>query len=183
MKEQPWTIILGGLFLSLALVLPLLFHALGLGSAFLPMFYPLVLGGFLLPWSVAGGIGVLAPFLSGVLTGMPPFYPPIAPLMMVEGLILGSGPWLFYQRWHWPRWFSLLVTLLVDRLLLLGLVWVIAEWLSLPRLFISVSSVVRGLPGIVIMMIIIPPLVKEMEKQISLRFATHSGRPRKDEAL
>jgi len=173
MKEPAWTIVLGGLFLSLALVLPLLFHALGLGSAFLPMFYPLVLGGFLLPWSVAVSLGIAAPLLSALLTGMPPFYPPIAPVMMVEGVVLALGPFIFYQKWRWNRWLALLITLGLDRLLLLGLVWVLAEWLRLPRLFITVSSVLRGLPGIIIMMVVLPPLIKELEKQINWHFATY----------
>jgi len=58
-------------------------------------------------------------------------------------------------------------------LLLLGLVWVLAEWLRLPRLFITVSSVLRGLPGIIIMMVVLPPLIKELEKQINWHFATY----------
>jgi len=39
MKYSGQDLVLGGLFLSLALVVPFLFHAIGLGSAFLPMFF------------------------------------------------------------------------------------------------------------------------------------------------
>jgi len=153
-------IILGSFFLVLALTIPILFHSLGLGSSFLPMFYPLVLSGFLLPLPIAMAVGVLGPLLSSLLTGMPPFYPPVAPVMMVEGLILSSGPFLLYQRWHQKSRLSLVITLVLDRALLLGLAWLLSGWLKLPRAFISISSVVRGLPGILVMVIVIPPLIK-----------------------
>lgn len=174
MNNRPWMIILGSFFLVLALTIPVLFHSLGLGSSFLPMFYPLVLSGFLLPLPIAMAVGVLAPLLSGLLTGMPPFYPPIAPVMMVEGLILGGGPFLFYQYWHLNKWLSLVFTLALDRALLLGLVWLLSGWLKLPQAFLSVTSVVRGLPGILVMLIIIPPLVKQLEHQIKIHLATTS---------
>jgi hypothetical protein len=58
--------------------LPIVFHMVGLGSKFLPMLLPILLDGFLslLPWAVL--TGALVPVAGGLLTGMPPFYPPIA---------------------------------------------------------------------------------------------------------
>ncbi|HDJ24420.1 MAG TPA: hypothetical protein ENF17_11085 [Candidatus Aminicenantes bacterium] len=174
MNNRPWMIILGSFFLVLALTIPILFHSLGLGSSFLPMFYPLVLSGFLLPLPIAMAVGVLGPLLSSLLTGMPPFYPPVAPVMMVEGLILSSGPFLLYQRWHQKSRLSLVITLVLDRALLLGLAWLLSGWLKLPRAFISISSVVRGLPGILVMVIVIPPLIKQLEQQIKMHLSTTS---------
>jgi hypothetical protein len=42
---------------AMALVLPIAFHAVGMGSKFLPMLLPLLLNGFLVPvpWAVATG--------------------------------------------------------------------------------------------------------------------------------
>lgn len=87
MKHPSFDYVLAGLFLAAALVLPVFFHALGLGSAFMPMFYPLALAGFLVAAPLAMITGVSAPLLSALLTGMPPFYPPIAFIMTAEGLL------------------------------------------------------------------------------------------------
>jgi len=57
---------------ALALILPIAFHAVGLGSQFLPMLLPLLLNGFLvpLPWALLTGATV--PIISSFMTGMPP---------------------------------------------------------------------------------------------------------------
>jgi len=83
-ENKSYQLLTGGLFLALALGLPLAFHLVGLGSSFLPMFYPILLAGFLLDFQVAVLVGLLSPLLSAALTGMPPFYPPIAFIMMAE---------------------------------------------------------------------------------------------------
>jgi len=56
MKYSGPNLLLGGLFLSLALVVPILFHAIGLESAFLPMFFPIIIAGFLVAFPVAVGL-------------------------------------------------------------------------------------------------------------------------------
>ncbi len=66
-------LILGAVILVLALVFPIFFHVVHLESAFLPMFFPIALGGMLIKPRVATIVGFLAPFL----TEMPPFYPPV----------------------------------------------------------------------------------------------------------
>ena len=75
---------------AMGLVLPIAFHAVGLGSKFLPMLLPLLLNGFLapLPWAVA--TGALTPLLSAVTTGMPPLFPPVAFSMSLECAVLGG---------------------------------------------------------------------------------------------
>lgn len=75
---------LGGLFGALAIVLPILFHAVGMGKVFLPMYLPILALGLLASWRTAALVGLLAPLISAVLTGMPPMAPPIAFIMMAE---------------------------------------------------------------------------------------------------
>jgi len=84
---------LGGLFGALAIVLPIAFHALGpgVGPVLLPMYLPIAALGLLVSWEVALIVGVAAPLLSAVLTGMPPLAPPIALLMAFELAALGVG--------------------------------------------------------------------------------------------
>lgn len=81
---------LGGLLGALAITLPMLFHAVGLGKVFLPMFLPILALGLLGSWSVALLVGLLAPLISALLTGMPPLAPPIAFIMMGELAALGA---------------------------------------------------------------------------------------------
>ena len=161
-------ILLGGLFLSLALALPVLFHAVGLGSAFLPMFFPILLAGFFTAPAVAATVGFTAPLISALLTGMPPFFPPVAFIMMLEGLVLGGVPAWLHQKFQRGVYPSLILTLIMDRLLLFGLVVLASAWLNLPREVLGIASVARGIPGIVLILVIIPPLVKSLEGRLRL---------------
>jgi len=161
-------LLLSGLFLALALVLPILFHAVGLGSEFLPMFFPILLAGFLLPFPMAVSVGIMAPLLSALLTGMPPFFPPLAFIMMVEGAVLTAVPALLYRKIGIPLYPVLALTIVADRLVLLAVVMFTARWLDLPEGALSLVSVIRGLPGCVLIMILIPPLVKEMRKRVAM---------------
>ena len=73
-----------GVFGAAALLLPVVFHVVQLGRMFLPMYLPLVALAFFVRPMPAATTGIAAPILSGALTGMPPFYPPIAVLMSIE---------------------------------------------------------------------------------------------------
>jgi len=59
MKYSGRDLLLDGLFLSLALVVPVLFHVIGLGSTFLSMFFPIIIIGFLVAFPVA--VGFISP--------------------------------------------------------------------------------------------------------------------------
>jgi hypothetical protein len=159
-------ILLGGLLIALALVLPVLFHALNLGSAFLPMFLPILVGGFLLALPVALSAGILAPLVSALLTGMPPFFPPIAPIMMVEGLVLAGIPALLYRKYHWNLYLTLIITVFVDRAAALGMVVLTSIWLDIPEGAMGVSMILKGIPGVILIVVCIPPMVRLLEDKM-----------------
>ncbi len=161
-------LLVGAMLLALALVIPAIFHAINLGSSFLPMFYPILAAGFLTELPVALAVGFLSPLLSSFLTGMPPLFPPIAFIMMAEGLFLAGLPALLHQKKKLKIWPSLFLTLLVDRAVLLVAVLITAKWLSLPEKVLGLASVVHGLPGIIILLTIFPPLIKELQKRLAL---------------
>jgi len=160
--------LLGGLFLALAIALPLAFHLVGLGSAFLPMFYPVVLAGFLLRLQVSVLVGILAPLLSAALTGMPPLYPPVAFIMVLELLVMTAMSWALFQKLHINIYLSLLLTILADRLALLLATWIVADWLQLPGIVLGPITLIQGLPGIVVMFLVIPPLVLKIKEKMRL---------------
>lgn len=161
-------LLLSGLLLALALVIPVLFHAVGLGSEFLPMFFPILLAGFLLPLRVAVSVGVMTPLLSALLTGMPPFFPPTAFIMMAEGAVLTALPALLNRKAGIPIFPVLALTVLVDRLVLLVSVLLVARWLHLPEGVLGAVSVIKGLPGCLLILILIPPLVTAMRKRVRM---------------
>jgi hypothetical protein len=174
MKHHSFDYVLAGLFLAAALVLPVFFHALGLGSAFMPIFYPLVLAGFLVAPPLAMITGVAAPLVSALLTGMPPFYPPIAFIMMAEGLLFTGLPQGLQKLLRTPVWLTLLIILLLDRLLLYFLMLGMSSLLRLPGWFLGWVSILHGLPGLALMLAILPWLIsklREKKERIKRRYA------------
>ena len=166
MKYSGRDFLLGGLFLALALVIPVIFHALGLGPAFLPMFFPIILAGFMVSLPVALSVGILAPLTSMFLTGMPPVYPPVVFIMMVEGIVLAGLPAVLHQRYKWKVYPVLFVTMISDRFVLFWCILITMKWLKLPGEALGLAFLLRGLPGIVLIFAIIPPLVWSLEKKM-----------------
>ena len=166
MRYSGRDLVLGGMLLALAVVLPIAFHAAGLGSAFLPMFFPMILAGFLLAPPVAMTVGFLSPLTSALLTGMPPFFPPYAFIMMAEGIILAGVPAFLRGKRDLPIFPVLLVTLLGDRLVLLAGVILVSRLLELPEGVLGLASVIHGLPGMILILAVLPPLVKALELRI-----------------
>jgi thiamine transporter ThiT len=70
-------------FGAAAMLLPVIFHLFHLGSLFMPMYLPLVTLSFFVGPLPASFTALLLPLISGAITGMPPFYPPIAFIMSI----------------------------------------------------------------------------------------------------
>jgi len=148
-----------------ALALPMVFHASGLGSAFLPMFLPLSAAGFLVPLGVSLPLAALVPLVSFALTGMPPLIvPPVGPIMMLElgflmtlnrGLAKGLG---------WNVFVAAAVAAVADRTFYLLLLYIASSLLHLPRLTFSLAGVVSSLPGTVLLVTVVPAAVDRIRK-------------------
>jgi hypothetical protein len=150
-----------GLFGAAALLLPLLFHLVHLGRVFMPMYVPLVtLAFFVRPLPVMVTAAVV-PVLSGAVTGMPPFFPPVAVFMAIELAVMGGAIALVARRW--PRineWLLLIPVLLAGRVLYVGLVYGFSRVIALPAGFMAGVSLLAGWPGIVLMMVVVPPIAR-----------------------
>ncbi|MBN1423993.1 ECF transporter S component [Candidatus Fermentibacteria bacterium] len=166
MRHSAREVAIGGLFLALALALPPLFHLMGLGSVFLPMLLPVLSLGFLSAWRIAATVGFLAPLISGLITGMPPFVPPSAFMMMVELSLLGLVPSLLYRRLRWNFWVVLTLTLVLNRGVVFLLRFIVAEFFSIPGIAYSLFIVTAGLPGIVLMLVATPLIVRTIERRM-----------------
>jgi riboflavin transporter FmnP len=148
------------LFLALAVLFPIIFHQFGMaGRIFLPMHIPVLLAGCICGPLSGMIIGLLAPALSFALTAMPPSY--AVPLMTVELSLYGLAAGLFYYRLRLNVYIALIVSLILGRIgFAIGLL-VLGLFIELPygvKTYFSIS-VVTGLPGIIVQLVFIPPIV------------------------
>jgi thiamine transporter ThiT len=145
------------LFGAAALLLPTLFHLVHLGHVFMPMYLPLVALAFFVRPFPACLTGLLVPLLSGAVTGMPPFYPPIAVCMAAE--LASMGALISGVRRVWPRANDVLVlvpVLIFGRILNVGLAYACALLVHLPPAFVAGLSFFSGWPGIALMVVVVP---------------------------
>jgi len=155
---------------AMGLVLPIAFHAVGLGSKFLPMLLPLLLNGFLvpLPWAIA--TGALVPLLSAVTTGMPPLFPPVAFSMSLECAVLGGTAAAIYRGRPSRLWYALITAILLGRATSLGATWLFAQLLHLPATIVTAAALVQGLPGVLLQLAVVPLVVRQTIRRRGLLF-------------
>ena len=150
-----------GLFGAAALLLPTIFHLLHLGHVFMPMYLPLVALAYFVRPLAAAVTALVTPLLSAAVTGMPPFFPPVAVFMAVEiSLMAGLIAWVCSR---WPRvneWLVLVPTLLVGRALYVGLVYLFSLFIDLPARFMAGLSLLSGWPGVVLMVAVVPVIAR-----------------------
>lgn len=162
LREITW----GAVGIALGLVVPVLFHALGLGPVFLPMFLPLLAVGLLMGPLVAGLVGFATPLLSAMLTGMPPLAPPVAIAMAVEGAALGIlASWLYRIR-HWNIYLAAAVAVLAQRTAMVGMAMALAPLFGLPGRLAALGMLLEGLPGVALLILAVPLLVRYLERAI-----------------
>jgi len=157
MHVKPRELAFCGLFGAAGLLLPVLFHLLHLGRIFMPMYLPLVALAFFVRPLPAALTVFLTPLLSGAVTGMPPFYPPVAVFMGVELAVVATL--IALARRRWPRvneWAILVPVLLLGRGLYVALVYACALLIALPAPFMAGLSLVSGWPGVILMIATVP---------------------------
>lgn len=160
------SIILTSMFISIGLLFPYIMgHAAGIpGTVLLPMHIPVLLCGYICGsrWGLAAG--VLTPVLSSLLTGMPPFFP-VLPMMVGELGLYGWFSGFSFRKLKWPVLLSLPVTMILGRIVS----GIIFAAVTLPESPAAVAasvwtSLVTGVPGIIIQLILIPVLVTAVDK-------------------
>jgi len=151
-----------GLLLAVGLLLPLVFHSLfgaAGGKTFLPMHYAVLLGGLLLGPAAGTFLGIATPLLSTLMTGMPAvtILPPMVVELAVYGLVAGVA------RRYWriaPIW-SMLLAMVAGRIALGLAVALLGPVIGLkvaPMIYVW-TSIVSGLPGIAMQIVVIPLLM------------------------
>ena len=160
---------LAAMFLALALVLPFLTGQIPeVGSMLCPMHIPALLCGFICGWPWGILMGFTAPILRSVLFGMPPMFP-VAISMAFELAAYGAISGALYVRL--PRklssiYVSLLTAMLAGRLVW-GFVRLILAGLDVTKFGLAAfwtGAVTTALPGILVQLILIPVIVRALEK-------------------
>ena len=160
-------LVLGALFLALALVLPFFTgHIPQIGAMLCPMHLPILLAGF-----VGAVVGFIAPLLRMVMFGMPPFYVAIA--MAFELLTYGLVSGIMYRKVFKKQtvgtlYGSLLIAMVAGRIVW-GIVKVILSGIAADAgaftfaAFIS-GALLNAIPGIVVQLILVPAVVVALQK-------------------
>lgn len=150
-----------GVLGAAALLLPVVFHLLRLGHVFMPMYLPLMVLAFFVRPLPAATTAFVVPLVSAAVTGMPPLYPPVAPVMAVELAVMAAliaGVLVLKPAAN--QWWLLALALALGRGLNLGLVYGVSRLLELPAAFLAGASFLAGWPGIVLMLVVVPPVVR-----------------------
>jgi riboflavin transporter FmnP len=155
------------LFLALAVVLPVGFHAFGIGGrVFLPMHFPVLLAGFLVGPYSGLAVGLMSPLISHLITGMPPTY--AVPLMSLELTLYGLVAGLAYRRLRLNIYIALIAAMIVGRIMFgLGL-FILGMFMELPYtatvFFSTAGPILAGLPGMIAQLVVIPIIVAAVRR-------------------
>lgn len=147
---------------ALCVVLPMAFHAFpNGGSIFLPMHIPVLLCGLICSWPYGLVCGLLGPFLSSILTQMPPLA--YLPSMMVEcavyGCVAGAMMKLVHTKKVYCDLYISMGTAMILGRFVAGVVKALILAPGTPVFAWITTSLVEGIPGIVIQLALIPSIV------------------------
>ena len=156
------------IWLALALVLPFLTGQIPtVGSMLCPMHIPVLLCGFTCGWPWGLLVGFVAPPLRMVLFGMPPMMVaiPMAFELAAYGLVAG----LLYKKL--PKSKGNIYVTLISAMVIGRLVWGVVKFVMMGlsatafpmSAFIS-GAITTAIPGIILHIVLIPLVVKLLEK-------------------
>lgn len=166
MKLNTKKLVYAALLLAAGVLLPQIFHLLGgsvAGATFLPMHIPVLIGGLLLGPFYGSVIGVFSPVLSFLTTAMPTAER--LPFMIIELAIYGlaSGFLAVKIKQIYPVLISAMLAgraayagslMIAFYLFDMGNAAPIAAW----------TAVVKGVPGIILQLVIVPPVVYALRR-------------------
>ena len=154
----------GGVWGALGLLLPLLLHPFGLGSLLMPMFLPLLLAAATLRLQVSLILALAVPLISSLLTGMPPLFPPIVLMMMLEAFFMSLWLYWSYQKRSWNLIAVLILAFMVQRAVRVVFILALGRIIALPESWLIIPALIWGYPGALIQIGVIPWIIKELEK-------------------
>lgn len=156
------------MFIALGILTPILFHAIGLGKVFLPMFWPVAASIFFLSVPYAVLVGILTPVLSFLLMGMPPISPPILYRMILELFFLTLCSGLLYRKAKFGIFLALLTGLLGSRVIMFLSTLLLRPFFGFDMqkaVKAAFVDIVSGMTGVVTILVLIPFLINKIKHE------------------
>ena len=172
MKSYTRKLVLSGLFLALAMLLPLVTaQNQALGNMLCPMHFPVLLCGLVCGGAYGMAVGAIAPILRFFIFNTPPLLPTgtaMAFELAVYGLVSGLVSNTFAKKVKEPArvYISLATAMLAGRLVWGCVMWFIQKSLGADftmKMFLT-QAYVTAVWGIVIQLAIIPPIAALIKK-------------------
>ena len=160
--------IFSAILIALGIVLPMAFHSIpNAGGIFLPMHIPVLLCGLIcgLPYGLI--CGALTPFLSSLLTGMPPAA--MLPSMLVELAVYGTVSsvlirFVRVKNTYATVYIALLGAMLSGRIAYGALNALIFRAGSYSMQIWLSAAFITSLPGVLIQILLIPTIILTLQK-------------------
>lgn len=163
------TMVLAALFLALGMVLPFLtMQVKEIGDTLLPMHLPVMLCGYLCGGWYGLAVGAALPFLRSVCFGMPNPLFPRAVWMAAELAAYGAATGFLYKGIFKKKVYASLISAMVIGRIVYGVVkWAlqVASGNTFALKMFITGAVVDALPGIALQLVLVPVLVKLLEKR------------------
>lgn len=159
------------LFIAVAIILAQIVKILPLGSSgaiLLPLHIPILLCGFVCGRRYGFLAGMLTPFVAFLISGMPVIFP-IGLSMMFELATYGFVAGYTYKKLKLNSYICLLVSMLAGRVvfgIVAAILYGFANFDFGLQMFIQAAFII-ALPGILIQLIVVVPLVKAFEKIVT----------------
>lgn len=170
MKYSARELALAGMFGALGIVLPMLFHLIGLGKIFLPMHLPILMCGFLVSPTVALVCGIVTPIISGALTSMPPLFP-IGVIMAAELGVLALSASIFYTKLKLHYFVAVILAMISARIAHAVFALLLSPFIQQEQSLKMIAfSMIASWPGIIIQLTAIPTtmaIIKNKSKSTS----------------
>ena len=173
MKTTTKNLTLSAMFLAIALVLPFATGQIPIiGKMLCPMHIPVMLCGFFCPWQYALAVGFISPLLRSVLFGMPALYPSAVGMafeLAAYALIIALMSGKLGKDKIWKLYVTLITAMLGGRIVW-GVMQVILLGIKGDSFTFSAfwaGGFANAFPGILLQLIVIPPLVKLFMKRVN----------------
>ncbi|MBQ8731642.1 MAG: ECF transporter S component [Oscillospiraceae bacterium] len=180
-RQRSLKLVFSALFLALSYVLPFLTGQIPqLGAALCPMHLPILLCGFFCGWPWGMAAGFLAPLLRSLTLTMPPLFP-TALCMAFELAAYGGVAGLLYRCF--PKKKPFLYPALLGAMVTGRLIWGLAMLLCVGLgggfgwLEFWAGAVTGALPGIILQILLIPPIIILAERILPKGILPHRKEP------
>lgn len=173
--------VISALFLSIALVLPFLTGQIPqVGKMLLPMHIPVILCGFICGWQYGLCVGLIAPLLRSIIFSNPTMFP-TAVIMAFElaayGFFAGFMLSMFKRKNIGTLYISLISSMIFGRLIK-GVVQFIVLGFTDEGFVLAgfvAGAFTNAIPGIILQLILIPPLIFILSKTKLISFENSGG--------